>query len=119
MKLAIVGSRNIVDSGMCHKAWKRLHKEEYESVTHIITGDCTGIDAQARNMARSLDWAELIVHEADWDKYPKAAGPIRNQKIIDDADMLIVIWDGKSRGSKDTILKAVKKGIPIIIEVSK
>ena len=35
----------------------------------------------------------------DWDKRGKAAGPIRNQEMAKYADVLLLIWDGKSKGS--------------------
>lgn len=50
---------------------------------------------------------------AAWDRHGKAAGPIRNQVMVDEADMLFLIWDGESRGSRDVLRKARKKGIPV------
>ncbi len=35
----------------------------------------------------------------DWEKHGKAAGPIRNKEMAEYADALLLIWDGKSRGS--------------------
>lgn len=53
--------------------------------------------------------------DADWDKHGKAAGPIRNREMINEADELISFWDGESRGTKGTIDMANEKGIQVTI----
>lgn len=55
------------------------------------------------------------VFRADWDKHGKAAGPIRNQEMLDNgkADALVAFWDGKSPGTKDMIRRAKRKGIKV------
>lgn len=45
-------------------------------------------------------------YPADWEKYGKSAGPIRNSEMANHADALILIWDGSSRGSRDMKMKA-------------
>jgi hypothetical protein len=52
-----------------------------------------------------------MLFKADWDKHGKAAGPIRNQQMAQEADGLIAFWDGKSRGTKDMIQKALNYGL--------
>ena len=46
--------------------------------------------------------------KADWVKYGKAAGPIRNEEMAKYADACIVFWDGKSPGAKSMIALAKK-----------
>jgi len=53
--------------------------------------------------------------KADWDKYGKSAGPIRNKEMADYSDALIAFWDGKSKGTKGMISLARDKGIPVRI----
>lgn len=48
---------------------------------------------------------------ADWDKYGKAAGPIRNAQMAEYADYLIAFWDGKSRGTKNMIETMINLGL--------
>lgn len=53
-------------------------------------------------------WAEskgldVKLYPADWNKYGKSAGPIRNRRMSVYADCLIAIWDGKSRGTRHMI----------------
>jgi hypothetical protein len=56
-----------------------------------------------------------VIFKPDWDKYGKSAGFNRNQQIVDKSDMIFAFWDGKSRGTADTIQKAQSQGVPIMI----
>jgi hypothetical protein len=55
------------------------------------------------------------VFEADWKKYGKSAGPIRNSEMADYGDALIAFFNGESKGTLDMINKAKKKKMPITI----
>jgi len=50
-------------------------------------------------------------YPADWKKHGKAAGFIRNDKMSQHADGLIAFWDGHSRGTKNMIDLATKRGL--------
>ena len=78
----------------------------------VITGKCpTGVDKMAEDYAERR-FAKLETYPADWDKHGKAAGPIRNRDMAEDCrysgGILIAIWDGKSRGTKNMIDNALK-----------
>lgn len=51
-------------------------------------------------------------YSADWERYGKGAGPIRNQYMVDKADAMLALWDGVSRGTADTIQRAIDKKLP-------
>jgi hypothetical protein len=53
------------------------------------------------------------VYKADFKTYGKAGGPIRNREMAEEADALIAFWDGQSRGTKDMIEVAKKKGLKV------
>jgi hypothetical protein len=78
----------------------------------IVHGDCpTGADAFARRWAVDRGAREER-HPADWKRHGRAAGPIRNQEMVDaGADLVLAFWDGKSRGTRDMLERAVKAGI--------
>lgn len=82
----------------------------------LIVGDCpTGADAEARDVARGYKF-DVRMFVAGWGEHGKAAGPIRNQQMIDAApDRVVAYWDGKSRGTLDLITRAAKAGIPVDI----
>lgn len=93
--------------------------EKYDSYLHrddikIIHGGCPkGVDAIADVLARRME-LEVEIFPADWDKHGKAAGPIRNREMAQIADILVLLWDGKSRGSKNCKEEFEKLGKPVL-----
>lgn len=59
-----------------------------------------------------------IIVRPDYQRYKRGAPLIRNNTMVEMADSILVIWDGKSRGSKHTIdyAKKLNKDINVIIE---
>lgn len=112
MKVLVAGGRTIPLSthwlGKLMESWA-------PDTTAVIVGKCKGVDIVAEEWARSKG-LEVLEYPADWKQHGKAAGPIRNQQMVDVADMLIAVWDGKSRGTADTIRRAKKKGIPVHVQ---
>jgi hypothetical protein len=82
--------------------------------TDIVVGDATGVDLLVTNWATGIG-KPVWRFRADWQKYGKAAGPRRNAEMLEQADALVAIWDGESRGTLDCINQAQKKGIPVEI----
>lgn len=96
MKVAIVGSRNLeIDMiGFYIPA----------AATEIVSGGAKGIDTEAKKFAKenNLKYTEFI---PQYNKYGKAAPLKRNDEIIACADLVVAIWDGKSKGTKSVIDK--------------
>jgi hypothetical protein len=81
----------------------------------VLVGDCpTGVDLCVREWCERAE-QNYFVFEAHWDKYGRAAGPERNQRIAAAADRLVAFWDGVSRGTRSAITQAVKAGVPVQI----
>lgn len=81
--------------------------------TTIVHGNAQGADRIAHQEAQKLG---LLVepHPADWERYGKTAGPIRNKLMADlGADLCIAFWDGLSTGTRNMIDQAEKVGIPV------
>ena len=51
---------------------------------------------------------KLTIFPADWEKYGKSAGMIRNKDIINNCDVCVAFWDGISKGTKNSISLAQK-----------
>jgi len=82
----------------------------------LVSGGARGVDTWASDQA--INNTKLsIVHYAEWDKYGKKAGFLRNHDIINDADMVFAFWNGTSKGTKHSIDLAIKAGKPINIYV--
>lgn len=80
----------------------------------IIEGEARGVDMMARVAAEYLG-IEVQRFPADWKKYGRKAGPIRNQAMIDEGkpDFIMAFHDNfkNSHGTKNMIEKAKKAGI--------
>jgi len=112
MKIAIVGSRGFDDYDMMNEV---LFSSVSPNEDIIISGGAKGADSLAEQFAKEND-IECKVIEADWDTFGKSAGMLRNSQIVEESDHIIAFWDGKSKGTLDTINKAKKKGIePLVI----
>lgn len=72
------------------------------SPTHIISGGARGIDRLACEYAVSRG-VEFTEYPAEWDKYGKRAGFLRNYVMVRAADAMIAVWDGKNKGTKHSI----------------
>ena len=78
----------------------------------IIHGAAHGADALAGAWAWKQDIA-VIVEPADWDKHGRAAGPIRNIKMLDDHKPTQVVAFPGGTGTAHMIAAARKRGIPV------
>lgn len=68
----------------------------------ILSGGASGADKIGERYAKE-NGLEVEVYPADWGKYGKSAGPIRNKLMAENCDCVICFWDGKSRGTKSMI----------------
>ncbi len=110
MRVAIVGSRSVRESGLVARAVE----ESGFPVRHLVTGGARGVDSSAERWARRHG-IPVTIHRAKWRRYGSAAGPIRNQQVVDDAEAVIAVWDGTSTGTADTVERARKRGIPVFV----
>lgn len=85
----------------------------------IVHGHCpTGADALAHKWATEVEnaYVEVEAHPADWEKHGKAAGPIRNQQMVDlGANVCLAFPKATSRGTRHCMSAAEKAGIPVRI----
>lgn len=84
------------------------------SITEVVSGCAPGADTHGEFFAACKD-IPVVEFPANWNTHGKAAGPIRNQAMADYADALILVWDGKSRGSRDMLRKARAKGLRVFV----
>lgn len=68
----------------------------------VVCGKARGADTLGERYAKERGYA-VHYFPADWDRYGKAAGYIRNEEMAKNADALVAFWDGKSRGTKSMI----------------
>lgn len=73
----------------------------------ILSGHCSGVDMMAERYAAEKGYC-LEVYPAEWDRYGLAAGPMRNQVMVVNSDMVIAFWNGTSKGTRNLIDTAKK-----------
>lgn len=80
----------------------------------IISGGAEGADKMGERYAQEHGHSIMIVN-ADWQQYGKAADPRRNELMAQKAEACIVFFDGQSRGTTNMIENARKYGLKLRI----
>ena len=93
-RVLVCGGRAYDDRDALFAALDRLHSER--GIAVLIAGGAQGADTLA------VEWAQARgirteVYMAEWDKYGRAAGPIRNKQMLDEGlpDLVIAFPGGK------------------------
>ena len=97
--MIIAGGRDFDNYDNLVKVLDKLPKPK-----EIVSGKARGADSLGEVYA--LDHGITVAEfPADWDKFGKSAGHVRNQQMADYADILVAFWDGESKGTKSMIKK--------------
>ena len=108
MKTIIAGSRNFNDYELLSLTCKDL------LISEIISGTAKGADKLGEKYAIKHN-IPVKKFPANWDKYGKSAGYIRNEEMAKYGESLIAFWDNKSKGTKHMIDLAKKYNLKIKI----
>ena len=112
-KIIIAGGRDFMNYNLLKEKVNKILQEK--KLTHkivIISGCARGADALGILYA-SENAFDVEEYPAEWDKYGKKAGYMRNVEMAENADALIAFWDGKSKGTKHMIDIATERNLPI------
>ena len=111
MKIAIVGGRDFNDYELLSEHMTPFHTK----CDTVMCGEAKGADTLGKQWAEE-NYIDVKSFPADWDKYGKAAGPIRNREMVQESDFIVAFWDGKSRGTKNTIDNCLelKKNVMVV-----
>jgi hypothetical protein len=112
MKIIIAGSRNFNDYNLLKSSCDNL-LTQFTNI-EIVSGTARGADKLGERYAREKGY-DIKEFPANWDKFGKRAGYIRNDEMAQYADWLIAFWDGTSKGTKHMIDLANKRGIKVEI----
>ena len=97
MKIAIVGSRGY------RNLWKVVRVIDVLAEDDVVvSGGAHGVDETAARAARGRG-LEVVEHLAEWKKHGRRAGILRNGLIVQEADVVVAFWDGKSPGTASSI----------------
>jgi YspA, cpYpsA-related SLOG family len=111
MRVLVTGGRDFSNRELLFEILDRLHAAH--TFTVLIHGDANGADRLAGEwgVARGVT---VEAHPADWKKHGRAAGPIRNQKMLEENLDLVVAFPG-GRGTADMVRKARKTEIDVFV----
>lgn len=112
MKIAVVGSRDI--SLSFERFYELLGDLLPDEATAVISGGARGVDSLAAQFAkmRGLPLEEFL---PDYKLFGKIAPLVRNRSIVDSADFVVALWDGKSRGTLNTIDYTLESNKPLLV----
>ena len=118
-RIIIAGSRDFCDRKKFDEIMEKLFSGTTEDEIEVISGGCRGADAMGEEWARSRG-LRLSIFSADWEKYGKAAGPIRNAQMAEYAaksenGMLVAFPVGESRGTYSMVRIAMKHGLETVV----
>lgn len=115
MRVIVFGGRDFHNRAMAFKALDRIDKQY--NITTVIDGVALGADKLGH------DWAcyrgkQTERYPADWAKFGRAAGPIRNRQMVEEGnpDMGIAFPGGKGTENMKSILRTA--GIKLLTVVS-
>lgn len=112
MKTIIAGSRTITNMLEVELA---CGESEF-FITEVVCGGAAGVDQLGNDWARARK-IPVKHFPADWRTHGKSAGPIRNRQMAEYAEALIAVHDGKSRGTKNMIEEATKRGLKVFVKI--
>lgn len=112
MKVCIFGGRDVsnllfieVDQAVIDSAFP---------ITEVVSGGANGADQMGEVWA-ARNAVPTTIFKADWNKYARSAGMIRNKEMADYCEAGIGFWDGQSRGTRNMIAQLKKLGKPCYI----
>jgi predicted Rossmann-fold nucleotide-binding protein len=111
MRVIICGGRSYGDQRAVDGVLDAL-RSRYGRLT-VIQGGANGADRLAREWALKQPSVSLINEPADWKQHGRAAGPTRNQLMIDEHEPDLVIAFPGGRGTADMVRRACRAGIEV------
>ena len=116
IKVLVCGGRDFNDYGLLADTLVGLLGQYDPKEVTIISGHARGADKLGEQFANANE-CKLLIFPADWDKQGKAAGFIRNQRMIEEGkpDLVVAFPTKTSRGTFDMINKAKKAGLPVTV----
>ena len=108
MKVAVVGSRGITNKELIFNTLARYN------ISCIVSGGAVGVDKIGEEYANFINIGTEI-YLPDWKKYGRSAGFVRNKDIIKNSQMTVAFWDGKSKGTLNSIEYSKKLKHPTVV----
>lgn len=115
MIVLVCGGRTYSNGKAVVRTLSGIHREQ--PITKVIQGGATGADSFAKGWALIMGIDE-VEYKADWNRHGKAAGPIRNQRMLDEGKPDLVVAFPGGAGTADMVRRAKAAGVRVV-EVSR
>lgn len=117
-KLIVAGGRDFEDYELLSRKLYKIRKAVWENFLaddlEIVSGTARGADKLGERWAKE-NHVPLKRFPADWDRYGKRAGYLRNEQMAKYASTLLACWNGHSKGTGHMIDLAKKNGLGVMI----
>lgn len=113
-KVIIAGSRDFNNYDLLKEKHDFALRNKANGNVEIVSGTARGADRLGERYA-SEKGIRVKQFPAQWERYGKRAGYLRNKEMAEYADALIAFWDGKSLGTKMMIDLAERNGLKRIV----
>lgn len=110
MKVLVCGGRDFNDLPTLEAYLDALHAER--RIAEVIQGGARGADYLAHCWA-SLNGVKSVTYLADWEGEGRAAGPKRNQRMLDEGEPDLVVAFPGGRGTADMVRRARAAGVEV------
>lgn len=111
MRVLICGGRNFDDLPFLDRTLDAIHAKR--RISSVIHGGARGADSMAHFWAGASGIA-IDVYHANWDRDGKAAGPIRNQRMLNEGKPDLVVAFPGGPGTADMVRRAEKAGVEVV-----
>ena len=108
MRVIVCGGRDYTDGTTVARVISALNPVG----TVVVHGGARGADSLAADWCRTFGVPEEP-HPADWNLHGKAAGPIRNQAMLEAGADLVIAFPGGA-GTADMVGRARSAGVPVL-----
>ena len=109
MRILVCGGRDYNDTEAIRSKLTDLKRQHPDAI--LVHGGAPGADFWSGYIGGTLGFT-VERHTAKWAKYGKAAGPIRNQEMLDSGIDLVVAFPG-GRGTADMLRRARLAGVAV------
>jgi hypothetical protein len=117
MRILVTGSRAWTDEPTIEATLRREGQrlQAHPQGCVVVHGGARGADAIADRVARRYGCSVEVV-PADWERYGKAAGAIRNAEMVRRGAVVCLGFPiGVSRGTRDCLARAAAAGIHTVV----
>lgn len=109
--VAVCGGRGLRDADLINRTLGGIHRDR--AIRMLVSGGCRGADALCEEWAIEND-VPLTVFHPDWSTSGMAAGPVRNQRMLDEGEPDLLVAFPGGRGTSDMATRARNRNIQVM-----